>query len=321
MSVLTAIITSEGLQVSNSNPPLKSGHKISINKIEIVSHGVVKSRFPCTGILRGSNSITVNALVTGTETYDITQINLIDGISGKVFANVKRKDDAVIDTVNNGKLGVYVNIPVRFGSLSDNVVTIEQDGDSNLTRHINSNDAHSFALRRKVKKEYGVRNLNDESNIDFLDASLGVELKKMVESLESKLKPTIKNYQAEIFNNINVSGKVINFSDGYKVQIFELTDVRIIDLGEQFHHGRNIHLNLWERFGRKILNAHVSISNNTDNNSIPWKGYVSHEADEWQFIWRFDKARSVLDAVDIFVSRYLGSVDENVNVKIVVEGI
>ena len=321
MTTLQVVITSEGLQVSNSNTPLPSGHKIRISHIEVISNGTVKGRFPCTGILRGSNSITVNALVTGNERYDITQINLIDGISGKVFANIKRQDNGVIDTINNGKLGVYVNIPVRFGTLEANLVTVVQDGNSRHLEHTKSPDAHSIILRNKLRKSMLVDNLTTESDDNFLAASQGFVLSQYVETIESKIKPSVQPNKRMKHRGADVYGEVVKFADGYKIQTFRMQGIRVIDLGDVMHNGRLIQLPLWEGFERKILNVTVGLSNAVENRAIPFEGYMSHEADEWQFIWRYAEARDVLNTISLFALRYLGLADENVHLKIVVEGI
>ena len=321
MTTLQVVITSEGLQASIENSKDRNGFSIRINSVEIISGDKSMGRFPCTGILRGSNSITVNALVTGNERYDITQINLIDGISGKVFANVKRQDDGVIDTVNNGKLGVYVNIPVRFGTLEANIVTVVQEGNSSRLEHMKSPDAHSIILRNKLRKSMLVDNLTTESNEHFLAASQGFALKKYVEAIESKIMPSVQADKHMNHSGADVYGEVVKFADGYKIQTFKMIGVRIIDLGDAMQNGRLIQLPLWEGFERKILNVTVGLSNAVENRAIPFKGYMSHEADEWQFIWRYAAARDVLNTISLFAVRYLGSVDENVNVKIVVEGI
>ena len=283
------VITQEGLQASIENSKDRNGFSIRINSVEIISGNRSMGRFPCTGILRGSNSITVNALVTGNERYDITQINLIDGISGKVFANIKRQDNGVIDNVSDGKTTVLL-FTVGFMGLPENTVTVKvNQGNDLIEAHNNSDLAH---INRTSKMLDNVDVIfADSSQLEALPTKLasartGAEIRKKFERLE----PETRNIQHYTTSSGNYTDSfqtthqdAIIMPDGMMYQTVEMRNVKMGD--------RSVVKHLWEhvtymdiplmREMRQIIDVQVSLSMEHNDNYHPSRNVAAAFICSW----------------------------------------
>ena len=268
------VITQEGLRASIENCRDRNGFSIRLNSIEVVSGSRVVGRFPCTGILRGSNSITVNALVTGTETYDITQINLIDGISGKVFANVKRKDDAVIDTVNNGKTTVLL-FTVGFIGVPKNTVTIKVNQGNNLVdSHNNDELAHYEKIGDMLNLDDVVYADSSQTRADsnkIASAQTGFDFQKNHKKYEDDVKKIEQTTSSDgSYNDISqtIHKDTIIMPNGMCHQILEIRNVNMLDRAIVKHlwgHVSSMTINL-PRPMSNILDVQVNMTMEHDNN-------------------------------------------------------
>ena len=283
------VITQDGLQASIENSKDRNGFSIRINSVEIISGNRSMGRFPCTGILRGSNSITVNALVTGNERYDITQINLIDGISGKVFANIKRQDNGVIDNVSDGKTTVLL-FTVGFMGLPENTVTVKVNhGNDLIEAHNNSDLAH---INRTSKMLDNVDVIfADSSKLEAIPTKLasartGAEIRKKFERLESETR-NIQHYTTSSGNYTDsfqtTHQDAIIMPDGMMYQTVEMRNVKMWD--------RSVVKHLWEhvtymdiplmREMRQIIDVQVSLTIEHNDNYHPSRNVAAAFICSW----------------------------------------
>ena len=321
------VIAQEGLQASIENSKDRNGFSIKINSVEIMSRDKSMGRFPCTGILRGSNSITVNALVTGDERYDITQINLIDGISGKVFANVKRQDDGVIDNISDGKTTVLL-FTVGFMGLPENTVTVKvNQGNDLIAAHNNSDLAHinrTSKMLDNVDVIFADSSQQEAPPNKLASARTGVEIRKKFERLEPETRnvqhyTTSSGNYTDIFMTIHQDAIIM--PDGMMYQTAEMRNVNMSD--------RSVVKHLWElvtymdipimREMKQIIDVQVSLTAEHPDNYHPLRNVAAAFLGSWDVTMQKNLGNKM---VRVLFSQFRNvNTSIPVNVRIFVKGI
>ena len=170
---LSVIITTAGINAAKNNIPDKNGFSIVIKYADVYSDGVKKGRFDATGIVSGSqNQITVRSTITSaTEEYTYNEVHLIDGISGVVFATVKRKDGKNFDFVSPLKKSLLV-FGLTFSSLANEKVTVQFLENFTmfveLDEHIKDENAHHELFAKKVNITHPAFELIEVNNLSTI---------------------------------------------------------------------------------------------------------------------------------------------------------
>lgn len=159
-TTLVTNITQEGYQKALQNAPNRNGFRIELTQVDVYTNNIKKGRFPVFGVVADArrNHLRVRGKITSTsEEYSYNRIDLIDGISGVVFATVKRPDNNVIDFVSPHKESTF-SFDLTFSSVAADRITIAPDNTgqsaalAEFDRHRDDLNAHASLFAEKVSK-------------------------------------------------------------------------------------------------------------------------------------------------------------------------
>ena len=225
MEKIISTITTQGYEKAASNTPNKNGFRIELTQAEVWANGIRKTIVPVSGVASGAgNQIRVRCTITSErDEYSYNELRLIDGISGVVFAIMKRADNGTIDFVSPYKKSVF-SYAMTFTSLPDAQVTILADNGqaavlAELDAHKTDENAHQALFNLKVNKtdlatasEAGVMKvLNVLNSMDTLSALSAAQGKALNDAL-AQLNALLTGYTA---NSFCPSGMVMTFAADY----------------------------------------------------------------------------------------------------------
>ena len=203
MEKIISTITTQGYEKAASNTPNKNGFRIELTQAEVWANGIRKTIVPVSGVASGAgNQIRVRCTITSErDEYSYNELRLIDGISGVVFAIMKRADNGTIDFVSPYKKSVF-SYAMTFTSLPDAQVTILADNGqaavlAELDAHKTDENAHQALFNLKVNKtdlatasEAGVMKvlnvLNSTDTLSALSAAQGKALNDAITTLNNR---------------------------------------------------------------------------------------------------------------------------------------
>ena len=225
MEKIISTITTQGYEKAASNAPNKNGFRIELTQAEVWANGVRKTIVPVSGVASGAgNQIRVRCTITSErDEYSYNELRLIDGISGVVFAIMKRADNGTIDFVSPYKKSVF-SYAMTFASLPDAQVTILADNGqaavlAELDAHKIDSNAHKTLFDLKVNKtdlasaqEAGIVKLINTLNSTATDAALSAAQGKALNDAIAQLNTLLMGYTA---NSFCPSGMIMTFAADY----------------------------------------------------------------------------------------------------------